>query len=48
MADNWIDADDDDSAPIGKAQCLESSLGFMRGSPKSERNKLLSRIGQTH
>ena len=32
MADNWQNADDDDASSIGKAQCLESSLGFMRES----------------
>ena len=35
MADNWIDVDDD-GASMGKAQCLESSPGFMRESKVRE------------
>ena len=37
---NREDADDDDA--IGKAQCLESSVGFMRLEQSPGRNKLLT------
>ena len=41
MDDNWQEADDDDDA-IGKAQCLEPSLGFMRLEQSPGRNKLFT------
>ena len=36
MADNWIDADDEDD-PIGKAQCLELKSWIYEGGVQSPR-----------